>query len=229
MIEDLVLIGNVLPRILIEMLVAIVCGGLIGLLRRSNEEKIRLSFYIFTCLSSAIFVNLPALVFAGNPDSLQTQYQFSLVIIAAVIISTAFFGGAIILWNKDHPSGIASAASIWMVAWIGIIIGVDQWLLGLLLTCLMLLIIVILKGVENSVVSQPRTLMLKVNTKMDNPELRNQLQKLLEDKGVSVQGFHVESIPGGFKMTIIGSREPEELSTLVSELWSINGITDVEH
>lgn len=226
MIEEITKIGLIPPSLMLEMFIAIICGGLIGLYRGLNQKSIGLRDTILVCLGSALYMNLYELINIGSrlstvsdPTQLASQ----------VIIGISLLGAAIIIKSKAERSGITIAVTLWIVAVIGLIIGANQWLLGLMVTGITLFILSTLKGIEKSISGSPRQLLLKLSVKADTEGLRTKLKELLESSGVQVKGFRSEIGAGIIKLTITGSEEPANIGLLIGKIWLIKDVTNVEH
>jgi len=226
MIEEITTIGLIPVSIMLELFIAIICGGLIGLYRGLNQKSIGLRDTILVCLGSTLYMNLHELFtigttqyIVGNPGQLASQ----------VVIGISLLGAAVIIKSEGARSGITIAVTLWIVAVIGLIIGTNQWLLGLMVTGITLFILSTLKGIEKSISGRPRQLLLKLTVKTDTEELREKLKGLLEASDVQVKSFRSESGPGVTKLTINGSEEPSDIGLLIGKIWLIKNVINVEH
>lgn len=220
MIEDIAKIADILPNLMMEMLAALVCGGLIGLERGVRNKVAGLRENILICLGVVLFVNLNDLV--GGKD------EYTLIIASIVILGVGMISAGIVL-KGSGKAGLASAAKLWVVAAIGLIIGLNQWLLGMLVTGLSLLILTLLHSLEKNLVGEPPGMLLKLNVRGDSKELRENIKGILEKYRVNVTGFHVEPAPFGVKLTVQGSSEPEDIRPLIGQIWTLADVTEVEH
>lgn len=218
--EDLTKLGEILPGFLTELLIAFICGGLIGLERGVRNKVAGLRENILICLGAVLFMNIPNLVSDTEPDPVR--------IAPFVIIGISIIGAGVVIHGRGR-TGLASAVKIWVVAAIGLIIGANQWLLAMLVTGITLLILTLLHSLEKNLVDEARGMMLKLTVREDTTELRAQLEKILEKYHVQVRSFRAESGPFGVRLTLQGSNEPEDMGTMISEIWTIQGITEVEH
>lgn len=240
--EDITLLGNLLPRFLTEILAAIVCGGLIGLERGRRGEAIGLRDNILICVGVVLYMITAELIGInqGGGDSNQyLQNGSSCLIVASIVIGIALLGSGILIRgipegrrrgeNRNSSSGLSGSGTVWVVGAIGIIIGIGNWLLALLVTGATLLILTMLSGIEKHLERKPRSLLLKLIVREDNPDIRSKLQELLERYGVKAESFRSERGPFGVRMTLQASEEPENIRELITELWTVQGITEVEH
>ncbi len=123
---------------LVRLVLAVILGGLIGLEREIKHRPAGLRTNIFICLGAAMFTLLSdqlALIHIGDHTRIAAQ----------IIPGIGFIGAGSILHSRgDLISGITSAATIFVVASIGMAVGGGLYLTaifatGLILVCLFLL------------------------------------------------------------------------------------------
>lgn len=85
-------------------------------------------------------------------------------IAAQVITGIGFLGAGAIIQMKGSVRGLTTAAGIWMVATIGMAVGVGMYIISIVATCLILFILVQLERIEHrlSVGADSRIIRLKV-------------------------------------------------------------------
>lgn len=95
---------------------ACLLGGLIGLEREFKRKSAGVRTNLLICLGSAFFTLLSA-VLAGdaNPDKGRVASN--------IVQGIGFLGAGLILHNRNRISGLTSAASVWVVASIGMACG----------------------------------------------------------------------------------------------------------
>lgn len=127
-LQQLVVLNGAVGR----LLVACMLGGLIGLQREVHRKAAGVRTNLLICMGAAFFTLLSA-VLAGdaNPDKGRVASN--------IVQGIGFLGAGLILHNRNRLSGLTSAASVWVVASIGMACGA-----GLYATALAGAIIVIL-------------------------------------------------------------------------------------
>ena len=107
--------------ILERLLLALVLGGIIGYERERAHKFAGLRTHILVCLGSALLSMLALYGFtqlSGNSGDIASR------IIANVIVGIGFIGGGTILRHESTIIGATTAASLWVVAGVGISVGV---------------------------------------------------------------------------------------------------------
>lgn len=99
-----------------RLLVACLLGALIGLEREVNRKAAGVRTNLLICMGSAFFTLLSA-VLAGdaNPDKGRVASN--------IVQGIGFLGAGLILHNRSRVSGLTSAASVFVVASIGMACG----------------------------------------------------------------------------------------------------------
>jgi putative Mg2+ transporter-C (MgtC) family protein len=99
-----------------RLLLACLLGGLVGLEREAKRKAAGVRTNMLICLGSTFFTLLSA-VLAGdaNPDKGRVASN--------IVQGIGFLGAGLILHNRSRVSGLTSAASVWVVASIGMACG----------------------------------------------------------------------------------------------------------
>lgn len=224
--EDLAKLGELLPRSIVQILIAIVCGGLIGLERGSHHRSSALRENILICTGVTLFMIIAELIMLRVETS---DVNGIFIMATGVVIGSAFLGAGFVLRSDADGKGMSSAATIWVVTAVGLIIGTGNSLLAMLVTGIVLMTLILLTSIERSLKKRSRPLMLKLTLKDDNSKVRKNIQDILENHNVKADKFRSERVANGFRMTIQAKSEPPEVRLLTTDLWGVNGVTEVEH
>lgn len=135
-----------------RLLLAAVLGGLLGIERSVSGKHAGMRTYALVSLGSCLFI------VAGDLLSLLT-YGNGLDpsrIAAAVIMGIGFIGSGLALLRsgEGQPGEITTATGIWVVAGIGMIVGLGFYALALLATVLATLIFTVLMRLEEGIVKR---------------------------------------------------------------------------
>jgi putative Mg2+ transporter-C (MgtC) family protein len=128
---DFMLDSMLIPYV--KVLVAAVIGFVIGIERKTFHKHVGPRTYSLICLGSCVFT-LASVMFETDAGS---GYR-----IAAQIVAGIGFLGAGVIWKyHDQIIGITTAASIWVVASLGVIVGFGFYGLALFTTILVIVIL----------------------------------------------------------------------------------------
>lgn len=127
-----------------KLCLAALLGGLIGLERESKHRPAGLRTNLFICLGAAMFTLLS--------DQLATEHTGDHTRIAAQIIpGIGFIGaGSILHARGDLVTGITTAATIFVVASVGMAVGGGRYLIAVFATVLILGVLLLLGIIERA-------------------------------------------------------------------------------
>ena len=97
-------------------------------------------------------------------------------IAAQVVTGIGFIGAGVIIRKGADITGLTTAATIWVVAGIGLTIGAGYPLLAMQITGITLLTLTVLHGVEKHLGRKPRPLLLKLNVREDSQDIFRKLE-----------------------------------------------------
>ena len=121
----------------IAMLVSTVLGTVIGWERQMGRKPAGLRTHTLVCLGSTMFCLLaPHAMRSFN----MTQFDPTRII-HGVVTGVGFLGAGSIMRQEGYVHGLTTAASIWMVAAIGVSVGVHAYMLAIVGTVLALVVL----------------------------------------------------------------------------------------
>jgi putative Mg2+ transporter-C (MgtC) family protein len=111
-LEQVVVANGAIGRLLLACLL----GGLVGMERELHRKSAGVRTNLLICMGAAFFTLLSA-VLAGDGSPNRGQ------VASNIVQGIGFLGAGLILHNRSRVSGLASAASVWAVASIGMACG----------------------------------------------------------------------------------------------------------
>jgi putative Mg2+ transporter-C (MgtC) family protein len=133
--------GTVLSTIIARLVVAAVLGGLIGLERQLRHKPAGLRTNIFICFGSAMFTVLSDSLAAGLGGD-HTR------IAAQIIPGIGFIGAGSILHSRGSVVGLTTAATLFVVASVGMAVGGGLYITAIFATILILIALALLGKLE---------------------------------------------------------------------------------
>lgn len=112
-------------------------------------------------------------------------------IAAQVITGIGFLGAGAIIQMKGSVRGLTTAAGIWMVAIIGMAVGVGMYVLSIVASALILLVLVRLEKVEQRVSRGSTSRIIRIRTADIIRDITD-YRKVLAENNVSLVNFYVE-------------------------------------
>lgn len=125
-----------------RLLTACVLGGLVGLEREWRHKAAGLRTNLLLCLGCAFFTLLSVVLAGdGNPDKGRVASN--------IVQGIGFLGAGIILHTRDRVLGLTSAATVFVVASIGMACGAGLYLEALMATIVTLIALAVVGYVES--------------------------------------------------------------------------------
>jgi putative Mg2+ transporter-C (MgtC) family protein len=124
-------------EIVLRLLLATALGAGIGYQRERANKPAGLRTHILIALGSALFTVVSIFGFGGGVDPSRMA--------AGVVTGIGFIGAGVILRGirGDHVVGLTTAASIWIVAAIGVAAGVGMYLVATVVAVIAVLVLMI--------------------------------------------------------------------------------------
>jgi len=140
-IENITLVQEL--EFLIRIVIASLCGALIGLERTRRFKEAGIRTHILVACASALMMVVSKYGFAdlvsGGHFLAGTDGADASRIAAQVICGISFLGAGVIFKHGSSVRGLTTAAGIWATAGIGIAIGAGMYLEGIFVTILVML------------------------------------------------------------------------------------------
>jgi len=139
--ETYVQLERVVPAFLLRCGTAALCGGLIGIERELRNKPAGFRTNILICLGASIYMSIGLLIPASegaDPTRIAAQ----------VVTGIGFLGAGCIIQSGNDIRGLTSAATIWVVASIGIVAGAGYPVLATIAANIVLMTLVVLRAVE---------------------------------------------------------------------------------
>jgi len=146
----------------LSVVLAVVLGAAIGLEREIGGKAAGLRTNVLICLGAAVFTIMSKKMGLGETDS-------STRIAAQIVTGVGFLGAGAIIQDRGGVYGLTTAATIWLMASIGMTCGARMYTLAFVTTIVAILVLVGLSRVEDIMNARKR--------KENGRDLQEQLQK----------------------------------------------------
>src|SRR3954470_3019681 len=119
---------------------AILCGGIIGLERELKNKPAGIKTNILICLGSALYTSVSVLISASFAK--EGHFGDPARIAAQIVSGIGFLGGGTIIQSRGTILGLTTAATIWVVAAIGICVGIGHSDIAVIFSITVILVLV---------------------------------------------------------------------------------------
>ena len=116
---------------LLRLTLAAVLGGIVGAERELSGHPAGLRTNILIAVSSCLFT-----ILSINAFPLTGAAQDTARVAAQIVTGVGFLGAGAVIQTKKVVHGLTTAATIWMVAAVGMAVATDLYLLGIATTIL---------------------------------------------------------------------------------------------
>jgi len=128
--------------VLVRLSLATLFGGVIGYQRERSEKPAGFRTHVLVCMSSALLMITSYYPFVGMEGADSSR------IAAGAITGIGFLGAGAIISQGGIVRGLTTAASIWVMAAIGLAVGIGLYAPALIATILVLLVLTFFKTME---------------------------------------------------------------------------------
>lgn len=146
---------------LLRLCAAAILGGLVGLERERVEAAAGLRTHALVAVGAALLMLVSMFGFtdAGRPPGVVLDPSR---VAAQIVSGIGFLGAGVIIFRKEIVRGLTTAASIWVVAAIGMATGGGLYVAAVGATVIALAILAIMKPIERRLVAARRPQILRL-------------------------------------------------------------------
>lgn len=215
-------------NLLVPFVLSLICGAIIGAERTKSGRSAGIRTYALVCLGCCAVMTI-----TNHPSLLNAQIgagQFLRVvdptrIIQGVLSGIGFLGAGLIFKNGLHVRGLTTAASVWAVSVVGILIGMSFFLAGVLATALIVAVLSMSRYLETKVA---KTRYVKLSVAIDKSKVNKAfLTSLFNDAKFQVSDVFYKKTKNesGFEyLFILKTDKPDTEESLVNRLDEVPGI-----
>jgi putative Mg2+ transporter-C (MgtC) family protein len=218
--------GTVLSSTILRLLLAAILGGLIGLERQLRHKPAGLRTNMFICFGAAMFTVL-SVKLAGAPSD-------NARIAAQIIPGIGFIGAGSILHSRGSVTGLTTAATLFVVASVGMAAGGGLYITAVFATVLILIALRLLGNMESHFGLRFSLSTYEVLGR-DTETLVAEINRILETEQLATQSLHVTGDPEHRRVifsVLCSPPDQEKINVLLHEssaFANVNALGSVEH
>jgi len=160
-----------------QLALATLLGGAIGLERELGGKPAGLRTNILICMGSTLYTQLSLAMVHGSVDATRVAGQ--------IVTGVGFIGAGTILHARGAIVGLTSAATIWVVAAIGVALGAGHYPEALLSTLMVLVVLAGMGRIEVVVQRQLSLSHLTIHARPDGAPLE-ELETVVRRAGLQI-------------------------------------------
>ncbi|MEE9323017.1 MAG: MgtC/SapB family protein [Candidatus Aenigmarchaeota archaeon] len=131
-------IGPVETEMVIKLVLSAILGGLVGFEREVHRKPAGMRTHSLVCIGAALFTIMSVNIIGAEPSR----------VAAGIVTGIGFLGAGMIFKAEDRVRGLTTAAELWVLAAIGLAIGIGYYFAALITTVIVIFILIPLKYVE---------------------------------------------------------------------------------
>jgi putative Mg2+ transporter-C (MgtC) family protein len=179
----------------IRLLVAAILGGVIGIEREFKSHPAGFRTHLLVGVGSCLMMLLSIFGFEDFLNNHSNINGFDPSRLPAYVVSgIGFLGAGTILVHGVTVRGLTTAASIWVVAGIGLVVGIGMYFEAVFTTIIVILSLVFLNRIESIYMRRQTHQHLSVIVKNNKVSLSS-IVNLLEENKIVIKNLSVEDYP----------------------------------
>lgn len=209
-----------LSQALVRLLLAAILGGLIGIERELKHKPAGLRTNMFICFGSAMFTLLS--------DRLATTLGGDHTRIAAQIIpGIGFLGAGSILHSKGGTTGLTTAATIFVVASIGMAAGGGLFLVSVFATLILIISLHLLGMVETKWNLKPIAMTYEIEA-LNADDVLGEVNTILQEENRTMRSIQIARTDGHYRVVFNVDARRSEHEQIAARLRASSGILHVD-
>lgn len=206
---------------IIKVVASMAVGALVGWERERGNQPAGLRTHMLVCMGSCLVMAASVWFIrkGGTGDAMRMGAQ--------VISGIGFLGAGTIIKSDYGVRGLTTAASLWVVACIGLALGAGFYWGAIIGAVLTYAALVFFKNVEERATHVAGRLHMQMQ---EHDEVVGQVVALLHDQGVNLNDFRIKRLDGSMQLTVI-VEYPQGITPehIVEKLMGIEGMEMVHN
>jgi uncharacterized membrane protein YhiD involved in acid resistance len=205
---------------------SIICGGLVGLERELKNKPAGIKTNILICLGAALYTSVSMLISTSLSD--QNHFGDPARVAAQIVSGIGFLGGGTIIQARGTIVGLTTAATIWVVAAIGICIGIGYADVAVAVSVTVVLILVATNIFEDKVLGRALHFSCEVVAEDPTGTVRQEINQAMARNDLVLDDFDIASRGQLSILTMRYSGHRADHKKFVLDLWGTSGIKEVK-
>jgi uncharacterized membrane protein YhiD involved in acid resistance len=197
-----------LQIILLRFGIVFILSMLFGIERQKAHKPIGFGTIIFVSLGSCALTISALTVFPESPVGL----------LAAIVSGIGFLGAGALIKTTDKIFGFTSAASIWLFAIIGLIVGIGSYDIAVIVYVLMWIVVLFDRYLEaHGIGSYQRKIMVTTTKIVNEKQIRNII--LSRIKQCKLMSAEIDKTKQNMTISYLIEGTKESINSIPQELW----------
>jgi putative Mg2+ transporter-C (MgtC) family protein len=212
---------------ILKLAASVVCGSALGFERQRHQRPAGLRTHILVCLGSTLIMMVSIYIF----QLFKGETSVDPGRIASYVVSgIGFLGAGTIIQARGGIKGLTTAASLWIVAGVGLAVGCGLYYPAFITTFIAYGVLYLLDKMTKRLMKGIFRYNLELQLK-DKKEIQAEIEKVLSEFTLSYfwRGFKTVEEKGEIRIVAeIGIEKPEYAPQIIKALSKIEGISLAE-
>jgi putative Mg2+ transporter-C (MgtC) family protein len=208
-----------------KVVLSILCGGFIGLEREIKHKPAGLRTNILICLGAMLFtwlsVMMAGLAQPGTPGDPSR-------IAAQIVTGIGFLGGGMILQSGGAVSGLTSAATVWVVAAIGMCIGLGYPIIATIFTITVFITLYFLSKVDRKIFGKMHCYETWIHLKTMDPAARAEIMETFQHGDLELTRLSVDERDERYQILARYYASEVRHLRIQASLWSVAAVDRID-
>lgn len=215
---------SILPIFLVRSGFAVFCGAMIGIERERRGKPAGFRTNTLICYGSCLYMLVAEFIL----QKLGVAQIDPTRIASQVVTGIGFLGAGTIIQSRGTITGLTSAATIWVVAGIGLLIGAGYPWVGLLGSILTLGTLVVLGKIEPKLLGKCHFVGCTVIFVDDGGRTRAELANILSEHDIDLTKLEISKVDHNASRLRLKFCDKHPMHhRFLAELWRTPGIIEV--
>ncbi len=213
--------------VLFRLVFAAVLSGVIGFEREFHGRAAGFRTHILLCIGSTLVMLTSMHIFDVYYGKVAVDPAR---IAAGVVTGIGFLGAGTIMHSRSAVRGLTTAASLWVVAALGLAVGSGMYLGAVETTILTVIALYIFSRVEHVMIRKDWYKTIVIETK-DGIDQLKAIREILEEGKVAITDFEVDRARDGANMELkLGLKlySPRYSDQILSDIGNLDGVKHVK-
>jgi len=185
-------------EIFLRIGLAVIVGGSIGYEREMRNRPAGFVTHTLVCVGAAVvgliqmqMIHDTVEIIKANPEMAAALKADVGRIVSQVVTGVGFLGAGTIMFDKGSVKGLTTATTLWVVASLGISIGLGYYRIAVISGLMVLFIMVILKKIETMVMDKKFKNKIVVSYLDENPDFIKETVAFLRKNRLQVRDIKI--------------------------------------
>lgn len=210
--------------VVFKLMISVILGGLVGYERQFKNRPAGLRTHILVCIGATLVQ-----IISVDYYSINNFYNSDPMRLGAQVISgIGFLGAGTILKEGINVKGLTTAASLWVVACIGLSIGSGLYFESIVATIFIYFCLKWIKDVEKRLVEGKRYITLKIIVR-DQPGVIGEIASFLGKRRINIIYINLERVDDYYVEVELTVNMPymQDSTQLINEISTLDVVENI--